>query len=114
MCHKRRCGLTLSWVNPHAVGDAPLRMTFQTVGGNTTVHVAATPQRVLLDTFVCVVRARARTHNTHKRVQPLVVAAGDPPVRWYCPHCFKSGHEPVNTARNRRDRHTMVLEPLLL
>src|SRR5437763_10493984 len=77
MCHKRRCGLTLSWVNPHAVGDAPLRMTFQTVGSNTTVHVAATPQRVLLDTFVCVLRARARTQNTHKRILQLVVAGGD-------------------------------------
>jgi len=48
--------------------------------GNTPVHVAATPQIVLLYKFLCVVRALARTHNTQKLVLQLEVAAGDPPV----------------------------------
>ena len=58
---------------------------FSNSGGNTSVHVAAAPQIVLLDTFVCVWRAWARTPNTHKRVLQLVVAAGDPPVRGVLP-----------------------------
>src|SRR5439155_16281523 len=38
------------------------------LGGNTPVHVAAAPQLVLLDMFVCILRARQRTQNTHKHV----------------------------------------------
>src|SRR5213594_207799 len=63
---------------------------FSNRGGNTSVHVAAAPQIVLEDTLVCVWRELTRTPNTHQRVLQLVVAAGDPPVRGYCPYSLKS------------------------
>jgi hypothetical protein len=83
---------------------------FSNSGGNTPVHVAATPQRVLLDTFVCVLRARQRTQNTHKRVLQLVVAAGDPPVRRYCPHCYDSRDLPGRRSRLRPLRAGTVMK----
>ncbi len=52
---------------------------------NTPIHVAAAPQIVLLDKFVCVLRARQRTQNTQKLILQLVVAVGDPPVREMAP-----------------------------
>jgi len=48
--------------------------------------VAAAPQIVLFYKFLCVLRARQRTQNTQKLVIQLVVAAGDPLVRGYCPY----------------------------
>src|SRR5207249_839218 len=82
----------------------PADKGFSNRGGNTHVHVAAVPQRVLLYTFVCVWRALTRTPNTHKRVQQLVVAAGDPPVRGYCPYSLKSRHMcfPPHPERERK------------
>src|SRR6266702_1745557 len=56
-----------------------------TSGGNTHIHIAAAPQIVLLYKFVCVLRALARTQNTHKLVLQRVVAAGGPPILCY-PH----------------------------
>ena len=67
-----------------------MKQSFPKCRGNTLVHVAATPQIVLLYKFVCVLRARQRTQNTHKLVLQLEVAAGDPSVQGVLPHGLKS------------------------
>ena len=42
--------------------------------------------------FVCILRALTRTQNTYKHVLQLGVAAGDPPVRVYCPYRLKNAN----------------------
>ena len=63
---------------------------FSKCGSNTLVHVAAAPQLVLFYMVVCILRALQRTQNTHNHVLQLGVAAGDPPVRVYCPYSLKN------------------------
>jgi len=53
------------------------------------VTLLATPEvneDFVLYLFVCILRARQRTQNTHKQVLQRMVAAGDPPVQSYCPY----------------------------
>src|SRR5436853_5235234 len=74
---------TLSTRFIHLLNLALVLYDTTTSGGNTHVHIAAAPQMVLLYKFVCVLRALARTQNTHKLVLQRVVAAGDPAVLCY-------------------------------
>src|SRR5205085_11458746 len=59
------------WANGHVQLTRIVRAALAVCRGNTPVHVAATPQIVLLYRFVCVLRARQRTQNTHKPVYNL-------------------------------------------
>src|SRR5947209_20338084 len=63
---------------------------------------------------VCVFCVRWRARKTHKLVLQLMVAAGDPPVREYCPPLSKKSHFSANTKSFRGSMgNKLDYEPLM-
>src|SRR5438270_12031387 len=66
-----------------------LMAAFETVRAIPPYRWVACGDHKWLDTFVCVVRARPRTHNTHKRVQKDSLRRSRNMYGGIAPHCLK-------------------------